>query len=193
MAFYQKHTDFDSVVIEPHDSFSGLVAEVSGSADTQVRSCLLANSNGFHMLELYEVSKPRGRSIPFHTLWGDYGYLEAAYVCDDLMATAKYWIQEGIEFICHPTPIVMDDVTGWFMYGRDPDGIPVEIVEIPPDFLEVKRRDMGLANEWRMLTRSIFEEAFDAGYVATDFVHLKGEKFPRSYYVLSLGEATLNG
>jgi catechol 2,3-dioxygenase-like lactoylglutathione lyase family enzyme len=22
--------------------------------------------NGFHMLELYEVSKPRGRSIPFH-------------------------------------------------------------------------------------------------------------------------------
>lgn len=133
-AFYQKHTDFDTIVIEPHESFSGLVGEVSGSADTQVRSCLLASSNGFHMLELYEVSKPRGRSIPFHTLWGDYGYLEAAYVSDDLLATAKYWIEEGLEFICHPTPIEMGDVTGWFMYGRDPDGIPVEFIEIPSDF-----------------------------------------------------------
>ncbi len=65
------------------------------------------------------------------------------------------------------------------------------MVEIPPDFQAVKRHDMGLANEWRMLTRSIFEGAFEAGYVATDFVHLKGEKYPRSYYVLSLGESTL--
>jgi len=65
------------------------------------------------------------------------------------------------------------------------------IVEIPPDFLYVKQRDMGLASEWRMLTRSIFEGAFEAGYVATDFVYLKGEKYPRSYYVLSLGETTL--
>jgi predicted GNAT superfamily acetyltransferase len=65
------------------------------------------------------------------------------------------------------------------------------LVEIPPDFLEVKSRDMGLAGEWRTLTRSIFEGAFEAGYVATDFVYLKGEKFPRSYYVLSSGELTM--
>ncbi len=67
------------------------------------------------------------------------------------------------------------------------------LVEIPPDFLEVRRLDMGLASEWRMLTRFIFEGAFEAGYVATDFIYLKGEKFPRSYYVLSSGEATLSG
>ena len=65
------------------------------------------------------------------------------------------------------------------------------LVEIPPDFLEVKRRDLGLASEWRMLTRSIFEGAIEAGYVATDFVFLKGEKYPRSYYLLSLGDTTL--
>jgi predicted GNAT superfamily acetyltransferase len=73
---------------------------------------------------------------------------------------------------------------------EDPSGNLV-LVEIPPDFLEVKRRDMGLASEWRMLTRSIFESAFEAGYVATDFVYLKGEKYPRSYYVLSMGDSTL--
>ncbi len=65
------------------------------------------------------------------------------------------------------------------------------LVEIPPDFQKLKRADLGLAAEWRALTRVIFENAFARGYVVTDFVHLKGEKFPRSYYVLSLGEATL--
>ncbi len=65
------------------------------------------------------------------------------------------------------------------------------LVEIPPDFQELKRADLGLAGEWRALTRRIFEDAFANGYVVTDFVHLKGEKFPRSYYVLSRGEATL--
>jgi predicted GNAT superfamily acetyltransferase len=73
---------------------------------------------------------------------------------------------------------------------EEPSGNLV-LVEIPPDFLDVKQRDMELASEWRMLTRSIFEGAFEAGYVATDFVYLKGEKYPRSYYVLSLGDTTL--
>ncbi|MGH2620164.1 MAG: GNAT family N-acetyltransferase [Anaerolineales bacterium] len=65
------------------------------------------------------------------------------------------------------------------------------LVEIPPDFQQLKRADLGLAAEWRALTRGVFEDAFANGYVVTDFMHLKGEKFPRSYYVLSLGEATL--
>jgi len=65
------------------------------------------------------------------------------------------------------------------------------LIEIPPDFQQLKRADPGLAAEWRALTRGMFEDAFANGYVVTDFVHLKGEKFPRSYYVLSRGEATL--
>lgn len=89
--------------------------------------------------------------------------------------------------------------------GLSDDGLPrpgaeveepkgnLVLVEIPPDFLEVKRADIGLADEWRTLTRSIFEGAFEAGYVATDFIYLKGEKYPRSYYVLSSGDSTLSG
>lgn len=133
--FYQKYVDFDTVVIQPHESFSGLVGEVSGSTDTQVRSCLLANSNGFHMLELYEVSQPKGRSIPFHVLWGDYGYLEAAYLTGDVLGLANYYIEEGLEFISYPTAIELSEGdiqgTGWFLYVRDPDGIPVEVVMVP--------------------------------------------------------------
>jgi hypothetical protein len=123
------------MVIEPHESFSGLVGDVSGSKDTQVRSCLLANSNGFHMLELYEVSKPRGRSIPFHVLWGDYGYLESCYICEDLLSLARHFMKEGLEFISSPTGMEVHEEavqgTAWFLYVRDPDGIPVEVLELP--------------------------------------------------------------
>ncbi len=64
------------------------------------------------------------------------------------------------------------------------------LVEIPPDILEIKSTDLELAREWRSITRSVFERAFEAGYIVTDFVHLAGETFPRSYYVLSAGDST---
>jgi predicted GNAT superfamily acetyltransferase len=73
---------------------------------------------------------------------------------------------------------------------QEPTG-KLALVEIPPDFLKIREEDMSLAREWRRLTRSAFEGAFEAGYVVTDFVFLKGEKYPRSYYVLSSGESTL--
>lgn len=73
----------------------------------------------------------------------------------------------------------------------EPPARNLALVEIPPDFQQLKQRDLALANEWRLLTRDIFENAFKAEYVVTDFIYLKGEKFPRSYYVLSSGESTL--
>ncbi len=65
------------------------------------------------------------------------------------------------------------------------------LVEIPPDFDRVKQEDIDLAYQWRRHTREIFKSAFDAGYIVTDFVHLAGERVPRSYYLLSHGEGTL--
>ncbi|HET7010881.1 MAG TPA: hypothetical protein VFI11_08920 [Anaerolineales bacterium] len=65
------------------------------------------------------------------------------------------------------------------------------LVEIPPDFHALKSRDIGLAMAWRHHARAIFEQVFAAGYIVTDFVHLRGERAPRSYYVLSQGDSTL--
>jgi predicted GNAT superfamily acetyltransferase len=65
------------------------------------------------------------------------------------------------------------------------------LVEIPSDYPELRALDAHLGRAWREQTRSIFTEAFDAGYIVTDFVHLKGGRLPRSYYVLSHGESTL--
>ncbi|MFC2070616.1 VOC family protein, partial [Chloroflexota bacterium] len=81
-SYYQKNLGFDVVIIDTHESFSGLVDEVSGVKQTKVRSCVLANSEGGGMVELFEVLEPRGRSIPFSALWGDFGYLQTCLYCE---------------------------------------------------------------------------------------------------------------
>jgi catechol 2,3-dioxygenase-like lactoylglutathione lyase family enzyme len=131
-AFYQNHAGFDTVVVEPHEKLSGLVDEVAGARNAQVRSCLLSNSGGGGMLELYELVKPRGRSIPFNARWGDFGYLEVALTCEDIFDTAKELGAAGVDFHSNPTHIDSPDADAWFLYAKDPDGIPVEIISITP-------------------------------------------------------------
>ncbi|MBW1999147.1 MAG: VOC family protein [Deltaproteobacteria bacterium] len=131
MSFYQQYLGFDSVVLSPHDSFSGLVDEISHGDRTEVRSCLLSNSKGGEKLELFEVQNPRGRSIPFSSYWGDFGYLEVALLCSDIHEMGKYFEEKGIEFVARPT-LALDepDFEGWYLYLRDPDGILVEVISM---------------------------------------------------------------
>ena len=132
-AFYQKYLGFDTVVIAPHDSFSGLVDEISGGSQTQVKSCVIANSRGGEMLELFEVLKPRGRSIPLSTYWGDFGYLEICLQCNDIHEMGKYYEKEGLEFLAGPTlGLDKPEYEIWYLYIKDPDGIPAEVVSIVP-------------------------------------------------------------
>jgi len=61
------------------------------------------------------------------------------------------------------------------------------LTEIPSDFSALKEADFSLARDWRFFSREVFETAFAAGYIVTDFVFDQG----RSFYVLSNGESTL--
>lgn len=61
------------------------------------------------------------------------------------------------------------------------------LAEIPSDFNALKQEDFALARDWRFFTREVFETAFHAGYIATDFIFDND----RSFYVLSHGETTL--
>jgi predicted GNAT superfamily acetyltransferase len=65
------------------------------------------------------------------------------------------------------------------------------LIEIPTDFLSLKAGDSNLALQWRMHTRTLFEELFAQGYLITDFIYEVCDDPPRSFYVLSHGEATL--
>ena len=84
-------------------------------------------------IELFEVSEPRGRSIPFATHWGDFGYLQVAFSCDDIHGMVSYVKAAGVGLLCGPK--VMDggipDHPGEFVYAKDPDGIPVEFLFLP--------------------------------------------------------------
>jgi catechol 2,3-dioxygenase-like lactoylglutathione lyase family enzyme len=131
VSFYQNHLGFNIVVMNIHESFSGLVDEVSKATGTCVRSCLLsANAKGDAMIELFEVLKPRGRSIPFAVNWGDFGYLQVGFSCDNIHEVASEIEAAGMNLLCRPK--VMDggipDHPGEFVYARDPDGIPIEFL-----------------------------------------------------------------
>jgi len=61
------------------------------------------------------------------------------------------------------------------------------LAEIPSDFSALKDADFSLARDWRFFSRELFETAFTAGYIVTDFVYDQS----RSFYVLTNGESTL--
>jgi catechol 2,3-dioxygenase-like lactoylglutathione lyase family enzyme len=130
LSFYQKYLGFDTIVIGTHEHFSGLVDEISGGKQTTVRSCILASSEGDGMVELFEVMKPRGRSIPSFTRWGDFGYTQ---VCLNgkaglnIYKIADYFEKEGMEFLSGPQ-LMHDEKSGGFFYIKDPDGIPLEFL-----------------------------------------------------------------
>ena len=80
------------------------------------------------MVEIFEVVEPRGRSIPFGTQWGDFGFLQICLCCDDIDAMMAECEAEGVEILLPPRLIDDPEHPGAFMYVRDPDGIPTEIV-----------------------------------------------------------------
>jgi predicted GNAT superfamily acetyltransferase len=64
------------------------------------------------------------------------------------------------------------------------------LVEIPSDFQALKAADAGLALEWRVHARILFEDLFLQGYLVVDFVQLPGAQ-SRSFYLLTHGDNTL--
>ncbi len=71
-------------------------------------------------------------------------------------------------------------------------GTQLLLAEIPPDFMALKAADFSLARDWRFFTREFFETAFERGYIVTDFVFDRVDGAPRSFYVLTDGESTLD-
>lgn len=59
---------------------------------------------------------------------------------------------------------------------------PELLIPLPVDFQLLKQRDMGLAREWRLIVRHIFEAYFERGYAVVDYhvVNERAEK--RGYY-----------
>jgi predicted GNAT superfamily acetyltransferase len=70
-------------------------------------------------------------------------------------------------------------------------GTAIVLAEIPSDFMALKDADFALARDWRFFTREVFETAFVEDYQVTDFIFDCTNGEPRSLYVLTNGETTL--
>jgi len=80
---------------------------------------------------------------------------------------------------------------------RPPEHLPpfddrLLLAEIPVNFQDLKSKDFALARDWRFFTRELFETAFEANYIVTDFIFDGNEGRPRSLYILTHGESTLD-
>jgi predicted GNAT superfamily acetyltransferase len=104
-----------------------------------------------------------------------------------------HYLAAGIPII-NPTRIGGDDLPRPAEPGEIAPiaGHSLLLVEIPADFLALKTADQQLAIAWRLHTRSLFEELFQSGYLVTDSVYLPGTN-PRSFYVMTYGEAEIMG
>jgi predicted GNAT superfamily acetyltransferase len=60
-------------------------------------------------------------------------------------------------------------------------------VEIPCNYQAIKAADQGLALEWRLATRLIFESYLTRGYVVSDFCRLPADR-ERAVYLMHKGE-----
>lgn len=132
--FYRTLLGQEKTVIRSHTAFSGLLDEITGGERAQARSCLLSSSGTVDgAVELFEVTRPRGRSIPFSVLWGDLGYLQVAFNCADVRGMVARGEKAGMEFLCSPKVMEggIPDHPGEFVYGKDTDGIPVEFLHLP--------------------------------------------------------------
>lgn len=79
---------------------------------------------------------------------------------------------------------------------RPPEHLPpledrLLLAEIPADFIALKSTDFTLARDWRFFTRELFETAFATDYIVTDFIFDRTAAVPRSLYVLTHGQSTL--
>ncbi len=80
---------------------------------------------------------------------------------------------------------------------RPPEHVPpfedrLLLAEIPSEFMDLKSRDFALARDWRFFTRELFETAFVNNFIVTDFVYENAGSYPRSMYILTHGESTLD-
>jgi len=87
----------------------------------------------------------------------------------------------AVRQINHPQRVA----TGFLAPGewQLPDGEPF-LVEVPPNFREIKAADRGLAVAWRENTRALFETAFAAGYEVQDFFSVTTAEGRRNFYFL---------
>jgi catechol 2,3-dioxygenase-like lactoylglutathione lyase family enzyme len=124
----------EQVIREQH------VAEIVGYDELELAIALFEIPGSTTILELLEYRKPRGITIDMET--ANPGNAHVCLVVEDLDAEFRRLGAAGVEF--RSAGPVYSPTGAWkgskAVYLRDPDGITVELVELPPGGLPGRRR-----------------------------------------------------
>jgi catechol 2,3-dioxygenase-like lactoylglutathione lyase family enzyme len=121
-------------VIATQEKQGGYLAAIVGYPEAHVRMAHLRAPESGHIIELFEYLAPvRERPAEASHLQScDVGTAHMCFVVRDLNATYGRLLAAGVEFISAPVEIDTGINTGGrSLYLRDPDGIPMELFELP--------------------------------------------------------------
>jgi catechol 2,3-dioxygenase-like lactoylglutathione lyase family enzyme len=117
-------------VIATQEKRGGYLADIVGYPDAQVRMAHLRAPESDHVIELFEYVSPESEER--RTEPRSVGITHVCFLVSDLKATYERLLDAGVEFYSPPVEIDTGINTGGrSVYLRDPDGIPMELFQLP--------------------------------------------------------------
>jgi glyoxylase I family protein len=129
--FYEKAFGFEAVFVHDLEDYPEEAERVIGVKDAAATTVTLRGGNVY--IELFQWSNPKGRPLdPLRPY--DYGYTHLCFAVDDIDAEFERLSSLGLPFV-HKAPVktIFDGKTYGSVYGRDPDGNLLEIMQSPGD------------------------------------------------------------
>ncbi|CCA93998.1 VOC family protein [Novosphingobium sp. PP1Y] len=129
--FYEKAFGFEPVFVHNLEDYQEEAERVIGVKDAVCTTVTMKGGNVY--IELFQWSNPVGKRLePLRPY--DYGYTHLCFNVDDIDAEFERLSGLGLPFVHgSPTKTVFDGKTYGSVYGRDPDGNLIEIMQSPSD------------------------------------------------------------
>ena len=118
-------------VIATQEKEGGYLAAIVGYPDAHVRMAHLRVPGGEHVIELFEYLAPAGDRAAVQPR--NVGASHLCFVVADLRAVYEALLEQGVTSFVSP-PVEVDtgiNRGGLGIYLRDPDGITVELFQLP--------------------------------------------------------------
>jgi lactoylglutathione lyase len=118
-------------VIATQEKQGGYLAAIVGDPRAHVRMAHLRAPGSEHVIELFEYLAPEGVRADVQP-WS-VGASHLCFIVTDLPALYKTLVKKGVSSFVSP-PVEVDtgiNTGGYALYVRDPDGINVELFQLP--------------------------------------------------------------
>ncbi len=126
IAFYGDVLGLELLTVEHSERSGDDRSETLSVPRAQVELAIFRSGN-MHV-ELIQYVTPKGR--PYDRRNNDVGTMHIAFQVDDIEAAYQSLLERGVEFTGPPATIPAGPLEGWkWTYLRDPDGIPLELIQ----------------------------------------------------------------